>query len=243
MDLDEVASEIIRRKALLGVSEIVLGAFAHLSEKPTDPITARQILDGLSTELQITETVIALPFGWDKSLDIHVPLHHYNASGLYFKPISRFRNFFQSKMEWVKLNASYLAGTITGTMSAFTAAYLSERFGVDRTHATTWIASTVGFITGTIALVSSWLLFHKDIYKENKCLLWKDTKEVFKNTLLAQAITWLVVWPIAGMAAFLKAPNWVCTLINQVVDRIIFIPALNLFSKKHIKEIEEQSQK
>jgi len=85
LELRKPRDAIIKSRAMLGVSEIVIAAFGHLSDQPANPILAREIIDDLEKavkgEFQQTRQV---PFGWDKSLELKVPLHHYNCSLKYF---------------------------------------------------------------------------------------------------------------------------------------------------------------
>ena len=74
-----VKNDIVKAMAMLRVAEIVMGAFGHLSEIPADPATAKRIVDDLIelVKMEYSDTK-TFPFGWDKSLEINVPLHHYN---------------------------------------------------------------------------------------------------------------------------------------------------------------------
>ncbi|MFH1784939.1 MAG: methyltransferase domain-containing protein [Candidatus Micrarchaeota archaeon] len=81
LDLTNIRDDILKSRAMLGVDDIVLGAFGHLSEETADPLLARRIIDDLLSMVQSSyPSTKSFPFGWDKSLDIKVPLHHFNAS-------------------------------------------------------------------------------------------------------------------------------------------------------------------
>gem|GEM_PF-2326277 len=66
--------------------------------------------------------------------------------------------FFRQKKDWVKLNASYLVGTVTATTCAYGAAYVAEKAGMDRMQATTWVAGLAAYVTGTAAICLGWQL-------------------------------------------------------------------------------------
>ena len=81
LDLVVVRDDIIKAKALLGVQDIVISAFGHLSENVAEAAIANQVLDLLSKLVQAAcNNVKIVPFGWDKKLDIHIPLHPYNCA-------------------------------------------------------------------------------------------------------------------------------------------------------------------
>ncbi|MDO8554551.1 MAG: threonyl-tRNA synthetase editing domain-containing protein [Candidatus Micrarchaeota archaeon] len=105
VDLDRVKTDILRSSALIGVSEIVIGAFAHLSNNVATAELARDIIDELANcvnarilndfidKVDMGETKIKIPkiyvypFGWDKSIKLNIPLHHYNFSFRSFEPL------------------------------------------------------------------------------------------------------------------------------------------------------------
>lgn len=79
--LEAVRDDIISAKALVGALEIVVGAFGHLSDNPAPPMLARQIMDDLVSMVRLDcPAAKTYPFGWDKSLELCVPCHHYNVS-------------------------------------------------------------------------------------------------------------------------------------------------------------------
>lgn len=81
LDLVPVKDDVIRAKALLGVSDIIISAFAHLSAEVASPALARDILQKLFLLVEsVNPSTHLVPFGWDKSLEIHVPVHHFNAA-------------------------------------------------------------------------------------------------------------------------------------------------------------------
>jgi len=89
VDLAEVREDVFRARALLGVPEIVIGAFAHLSENAAEARIARKIIDDLVALCQTRYTgTKTFPFGWDKGLSLHVPLHHYNSALKIFGPVA-----------------------------------------------------------------------------------------------------------------------------------------------------------
>ncbi len=86
-DLEEVKKDVLRARALLGVPEIVIGSFAHLSNDTAEPGLAKTVVERLLELVRLEHTATkSLPFGWDKSLDFHLPLHHYNMAHREFKP-------------------------------------------------------------------------------------------------------------------------------------------------------------
>lgn len=94
IDLARAKEDIIKARALLGVADIVIGAFGHLSDQIAEPRLARRIIDDLASLVSSAyPSTLTFPFGWDKSLDLHVPLHHFNAS---FKSYSYEDTFWDS---------------------------------------------------------------------------------------------------------------------------------------------------
>lgn len=88
LDLAKVSCDILHARALLGVQEIVLGAFAHLGGNAAEADVARRIMDDLARAVKTDFPALkTFPFGWDKSLEISVPLHHYNIAYRDFKPL------------------------------------------------------------------------------------------------------------------------------------------------------------
>jgi ubiquinone/menaquinone biosynthesis C-methylase UbiE len=85
LDLGRVRGDITRAKRLIGVPSVVVGPFAHLSERPALPEAAKCAMERLYLALG-TEQFTEVPFGWDKSLRLHVPRHHYNVSLKSFAP-------------------------------------------------------------------------------------------------------------------------------------------------------------
>ena len=81
MDLRMVCKDILESRVMLGAAEIVIGSFAHLSNDLADPSLARRIIDELASEVLAGHPgTKSFPFGYDKSIDMHVPLHHYNCA-------------------------------------------------------------------------------------------------------------------------------------------------------------------
>jgi ubiquinone/menaquinone biosynthesis C-methylase UbiE len=101
VDLIKVRDRLVRLAARLGVYEIVMTPFGHLSEKPAKATLARTIIDNL---IELTRERFSstkeTPFGWDKSLTfIDVPCHPRNISGMYF--------YFDTKNPWDELAGDY----------------------------------------------------------------------------------------------------------------------------------------
>lgn len=86
LDLEAIKNDILGARALLGTPEIVIGAFAHLSDKPAEAGVAKRITDELSTIIRnVWDSTRAYPFGWAKSMGFHAPNHNYNFSFRSFK--------------------------------------------------------------------------------------------------------------------------------------------------------------
>lgn len=89
LDLNMIKEDILSRKKFLGVPEIVVGSFGHLSATPAEAGIAKKIIDELVALLSAAEKGIkSFPFGWDKSLELKVPLHSYNVSFASFEPLA-----------------------------------------------------------------------------------------------------------------------------------------------------------
>jgi len=81
LELNKVVDDILQARILLGVQSIILGAFGHLSVNPAEPRFAKMLSDELIAAVRTRHAQIdSFPFGWDKSLELSVPLHHYNCS-------------------------------------------------------------------------------------------------------------------------------------------------------------------
>lgn len=88
LELCKVMEDALSRQKFLGVPEIVIGSFGHLSTTPAEAGVARKIIDELTAILASVEKGIKIfPFGWDKSLELKVPLHSYNISFASFEPL------------------------------------------------------------------------------------------------------------------------------------------------------------
>ena len=243
LDLSTVAGDVIRAKAIVGVSDIVIGSFAHLSSKVACPEIARSVVDGLIEELQFRmPDVKHFPFGWDKSFELNVPLHHYNIAFRSFTPtlIERCNLFIHKKKEWIRLNVSYLVGSTVNFFVAIATGHLAQRFGIEKESASSWLPSIVGFTAGFSSTVSCWYLFHKDKYNTFNQVL-EDAIILFKNIWKAQLAAWPVIIPGAWFAASLGIATSIIVLAQQIAERIIFIPAFNFFSRDKIKEMEDES--
>ena len=147
--------------------------------------------------------------------------------------------FFRQKKDWVKLNASYLVGTVTATTCAYGAAYVAEKAGMDRMQATTWVAGLAAYVTGTAAICLGWLVFQKDKYRAHPELIVKDMLKMAGNTLFAQAITWAGSWGATAFAVWLGASNFLAVTVQQVADRLIFIPTFNFLNRKRVRQMEK----
>src|SRR3989338_7113234 len=215
LDLSTVAGDVIRAKA--------------------------SVVDGLIEELQFRmPDVKHFPFGWDKSFELNVPLHHYNIAFRSFNPTfnRRFRFFANRKKEWIRLNASYLAGSAVNFFVAIATAHLAQKFGVEKESASSWLPPVAGFTAGFGTTVLCWSLFHKDKYSDFGEVL-QDAWTLFKNIWKAQLAAWSVIIPGAWFAASLGIATSLIVLAQQIAERIIFIPAFNFFSRDKIKEMED----
>lgn len=153
----------------------------------------------------------------------------------------RLFSFMKHKKEWVKLNAAYVAATTTATTTAFVVSYIAEKNGIDRSHATTWISGISAFITGTSATCVTWLFTHWDVYSKETKRLAKDVGKLFGANLAAQSVTWGASWGVTLVSVFFGAPNPVAITIQQVVDRLVFIPLYNYFNRNRVKEMEHNN--
>lgn len=89
LDLGKIKEDVIRARALLNVQEIVMQAFSHLSSNTGSATLAFNVTEELFHIVkEDCQNTTLVPFGWDKSLELLVPLHHYNVS---------FRSFFPSQ--------------------------------------------------------------------------------------------------------------------------------------------------
>ncbi len=150
----------------------------------------------------------------------------------------RLFSFFKHKKEWVKLNAAYVAGTTASTTTAFAVSYIAEKNGIERSHATTWISGISSFVAGTTAICATWLFTHWSTYSKEPKRFAKDFGKLFRDTFLAQSITWGASWGVTLVSVFFGAPNPVAITIQQVVDRLVFIPLYNYFNRNRVKEME-----
>ncbi len=86
VNLDDVRKSILDAQRMVGAQSIVLSAFGHLSTEVARPQVAFEIMQRLAS---VVPEATLIPFGWDKSLEINVPLHHYNISFKSFTPAGR----------------------------------------------------------------------------------------------------------------------------------------------------------
>jgi hypothetical protein len=146
--------------------------------------------------------------------------------------------FFKEKKEWVKLNASYVTGTVMATGCAYASSYTAEKCGVDRMHATTWISGLSAYLGGVTAICASWWLLHKDRYVDNAGKLARDCARLVTSTSIAQGMTWVVSLSGAALAVAAGASNAMSVTVQQVLDRLVFIPAFNMLNRKQVKGME-----
>ena len=154
-----------------------------------------------------------------------------------------FKDLIEKKKEWVKLNGSYVAGTVASTSAAFVAAQIAEKMGVERSHAVTWIAGFSAFVAGTAAICISWKFSHKQIYENHPERFRKDGLHFIGLTFVAQAITWAFSWSATAFAVAVGASNAVAVTIQQIVDRLVFIPLFNFLNRNKVREMERTEQK
>jgi len=151
----------------------------------------------------------------------------------------KIRAFVNRQKNWIKLNISYLAGTLVGSVMAFGSAYAARRFGIDKTAAATVVASTFQYMFAMTAVCISWLFLQKDHYAHQSGKWALDSVKMFGNTALAQGITWAITWPMTALFISLGASGALAvTLQTQVLDRLIFIPLFNFFNRRRVKEME-----
>ncbi len=147
--------------------------------------------------------------------------------------------FFHEKREWVKLNASYVVATSTNFGVAMASAHLAQKAGVSKESATSWVAFTSGFTAGFIALVATWYFLHVDKYQKDIGKIAKDAWTMFKNIWKAQFVSLAVIMPGSWIAASFGIATTLIVSVQQIIDRIIFIPAFNFFSRHQIKEMKK----
>ena len=87
LDLGRIKNDVFRSRALIGAANIVISAFGHLDGNSACPALAKEIINRLVETIVVSHPdTREVPFGWDKSLDISVPRHHYNIAFRSFKP-------------------------------------------------------------------------------------------------------------------------------------------------------------
>ncbi|MBI5227823.1 hypothetical protein HY988_04520 [Candidatus Micrarchaeota archaeon] len=87
ISLDQVAKDIMRIQEMIRSTDIVIGAFGHLSDKVALPHVARIISDQLFHIVQSRyERTMQIPFGWDKSISSTIPMHNFNAGFRSYAP-------------------------------------------------------------------------------------------------------------------------------------------------------------
>ena len=179
-----------------------------------------------------------VPFGIDKSLELSIPRHHYNCAYREFKPTlkERIQHCFEQKKGWIKLNAAYLVCTTFATAAAYTSSYLAEKMGISRESATTWISGVSAFVVGITANCTAWYFLNKEKYKDNGRKLTQDTLAFIKNISKAQLITWVGTWTVTYLLVTLGAGNALAVTLQQVIDRMIYLPLYNYFNRKLANE-------
>ncbi len=79
--LGPIVADVLTSRKMIGVPEIVISAFAHLSERPAPPGIAIEVIGALVREVRAAwPDTCEAPFGYDKSFGVFVPAHHYAAS-------------------------------------------------------------------------------------------------------------------------------------------------------------------
>ncbi len=154
------------------------------------------------------------------------------------RSFARMKNIYENKKEWVKLNGSYIVGTVTATTAAYVSSHIAEKSGMDRSSAATWVAGISAYFGGLTSICACWWLFHRDVYKKNPGKLFNDMLKMAGSTFIAQAITWVVSWSGTAAAVAFGASNFAAVTIQQVLDRLVFIPIFNYMSRKRVSEME-----
>ena len=147
--------------------------------------------------------------------------------------------FFKDRKEWVKLNASYVIASTANFSTAIATAHIAQKAGVSKENAGSWISFTLGFTAGFITLISSWYFMHTDKYQKDIKKIAKDAWTLFKNIWKAQAISFGIVIPTAWLLSKEGLATSAIVVAQQILDRIIYIPAFNFFSRHQIKEMEK----
>lgn len=100
VDLQKVKEHLLRTKATMGAVEILMGGFAHLSNNLAEPQVAREMIDRLAVMVQIEVPATQIwPFGWDKGMDFHLPLHSNNVTFGEYLPIPDQKEFWNKHAE------------------------------------------------------------------------------------------------------------------------------------------------
>jgi len=153
----------------------------------------------------------------------------------------RFANWLkQHKTSVLKLNASYLIGTVLGAFSALGGAYVAQELGLSETQASTWVAGVCHFSGAMVGVCTSWVIFQKDKYLKHPKQIFVDAVKIIANSLKAQSVSWIFTWAATyGMLA-IKIP-WELAVIlqTQVLDRIVYIPLFNYFNRKRVEETSD----
>ncbi|MBI5046221.1 hypothetical protein HZC07_00625 [Candidatus Micrarchaeota archaeon] len=77
--LSRVRDFVIETKKTAGAAKIVIVPFGHLSTEPAEAEFAKTVIDALVQMIRELEAETTdVPFGWDKSLFLDIPCHHYN---------------------------------------------------------------------------------------------------------------------------------------------------------------------
>jgi threonyl-tRNA synthetase len=72
---DRIVKEIKAYQAQIGVKNIMLYPYVHLTSKPGKPGIALEILESTAKKLESEFIVATAPFGWYKEFNIHVKGH------------------------------------------------------------------------------------------------------------------------------------------------------------------------
>ncbi len=149
-------------------------------------------------------------------------------------------SFFKDKKEWTKLNGSYLVGSAVNFGTALASAHIAQKAGISKESASSWISFISGFTVGFSALVGSWYFLHVDRYQKDIGKITNDAWEMFKNIWKAQIISFGIIIPSSWLLAKEGLPTTVIVTAQQILDKVIFIPAFNFFSRAQIRKMEKE---
>lgn len=148
-------------------------------------------------------------------------------------------SLFKDRKEWVKLNASYLVATSANFGTALATAHIAQRAGISKESATTWLSFISGFTVGFGAMVVTWYFLHVDKYQKDLPRIATDAWTMFKNIWKAQAVSIAVTIPVSWFLTNNGISTTLVVTLQQIADRLLFIPAFNFFSHSQVKEMEK----